>query len=112
MNHLIGVDIGTQSTKCPLVDLGGRVVAQASTAYQPDTPRPLWAQQDCAVWFDAVRHSVRDCVARRCGGRRHLGDVRKQPLWRSRYPYEKRFAIYTSLYPALRDAMHRLGTTA
>ncbi|MBW8719169.1 MAG: hypothetical protein JF629_25945, partial [Variovorax paradoxus] len=54
MKYVIGVDIGTQSTKCLLVGIDGKVHAQASVAYQPETPKPLWAQQDCAVWFDAV----------------------------------------------------------
>ncbi len=63
MKYVIGVDIGTQSTKCLLVGIDGKVHAQASVAYQPETPKPLWAQQDCAVWFDAVCESVRTCVA-------------------------------------------------
>ncbi|HWT20403.1 MAG TPA: FGGY family carbohydrate kinase, partial [Variovorax sp.] len=64
MKYVIGVDIGTQSTKCLLAGTDGKVHAQASVAYQPDTPRPLWAQQDCEVWFDAVCESVRACVAK------------------------------------------------
>lgn len=64
MKYVIGVDIGTQSTKCLLVGVDGRVRAQAGVAYQPETPKPLWAQQDCAVWFDAVCESVRACVAK------------------------------------------------
>jgi xylulokinase len=64
MKYVIGVDIGTQSTKCLLAGTDGKVHAQASVAYQPDTPRPLWAQQDCDVWFDAVCESVRACVAK------------------------------------------------
>jgi sugar (pentulose or hexulose) kinase len=63
MRYVIGVDIGTQSTKCLLVGIDGKVHAHSSVAYQPETPKPLWAQQDCAVWFDAVCESVRACVA-------------------------------------------------
>lgn len=63
MTYVIGVDIGTQSTKCLLVDANGNVVQSASVAYQPETPRALWAQQDAEVWFDAVCASVRRCVA-------------------------------------------------
>ena len=45
MDYVIGVDIGTQSTKALLCDAGGRIVAQRSNGYQPDTPQPLWAEQ-------------------------------------------------------------------
>lgn len=54
MNYVIGVDIGTQSTKALLCDERGRIVAQHSQGYQPDTPRPLWAEQEASVWLDAV----------------------------------------------------------
>jgi xylulokinase len=60
--HVVGVDIGTQSTKAVLVDAAGRLVAQASRAYQVDTPQPLWAEQWPAVWLDAVEACVRGVV--------------------------------------------------
>ena len=40
MEYVIGVDIGTQSTKALLVDRHGTIVARRSAGYQPDTPRP------------------------------------------------------------------------
>ena len=63
MPHVIGVDIGTQSTKALLTDANGRILAQASQSYQPDTPRPLWAEQWPAVWLDAVLACVARCMA-------------------------------------------------
>ena len=60
--HVIGVDIGTQSTKAVLVAADGRLVAQTSRAYQVDTPRPLWAEQWPQVWLDAVVACVREVV--------------------------------------------------
>jgi sugar (pentulose or hexulose) kinase len=62
LHHVIGVDIGTQSTKAVLATVDGAIVAQRSRAYQVETPRPLWAQQWPAVWLDAVVASVRDLV--------------------------------------------------
>ena len=56
--YVIGVDIGTQSTKAVLVSAEGRIVAQASQAYQVETPKPLWAQQWPDVWLDAVEASI------------------------------------------------------
>ncbi len=63
MPYVLGVDIGTQSTKALLIDAaGGRIAAQHSHAYQPDTPRPLWAEQDAAVWLNAVVACIAGCM--------------------------------------------------
>lgn len=67
MQYVIGVDIGTQSTKALLVDGNGTIVAKHSAAYQPDTPRLLWAEQWPQVWFDAVLECVGACVEAACG---------------------------------------------
>jgi len=61
--HVIGIDIGTQSTKAVLVSAEGRIVAQASRAYQVETPKPLWAQQWPDVWLEAVQASICDVLA-------------------------------------------------
>ena len=37
MDYVIGVDIGTQSTKALLVGADGKIVASESQAYQVDT---------------------------------------------------------------------------
>src|SRR3954469_10710519 len=63
MDYVIGVDIGTQSTKGLLCDTRGRIVAQQSRAYQPDTPQPLWAEQWPDVWLNAVVECIAGCVA-------------------------------------------------
>ncbi|MDR5753258.1 MULTISPECIES: FGGY-family carbohydrate kinase [unclassified Caballeronia] len=62
MDHVIGIDIGTQSTKALVVNANGDIVAQSTRAYHPDTPRPLWAQQWPDVWFDAVAECIAECV--------------------------------------------------
>jgi xylulokinase len=61
--YVVGVDIGTQSTKALLTDARGRIVAQHSAGYRPETPRPLWAEQWPSVWVDAVQTSIAACVA-------------------------------------------------
>lgn len=62
MDFVIGVDIGTQSTKALLCDAHGRIVAQHSESYHPDTPQPLWAEQWPDVWLDAVFSCIAGCV--------------------------------------------------
>jgi xylulokinase len=64
MSYVIGVDIGTQSTKALLCDERGRIVTQHVKGYRVDTPRPLWAEQWPGVWLDAVVESIAGCVAR------------------------------------------------
>ncbi len=65
MAYVVGIDIGTQSTKALLIDAAsGRIVAQHAQGYQPDTPKPLWAEQEAAVWLDAVIACIAGCVAK------------------------------------------------
>jgi len=68
---VVGVDIGTQSTKALLCDSAGRIIAQHSKGYRPDTPRPLWAEQWPAVWLDAVIECIAGCVE--SARARHVG---------------------------------------
>ncbi|KAF3996274.1 FGGY-family carbohydrate kinase [Glaciimonas immobilis] len=62
MDYVIGVDIGTQSTKALLVDHAGSIVAQHASSYELDTPRPLWAEQWPSVWCDAVTECIQQIV--------------------------------------------------
>ena len=63
---VIGVDIGTQSTKAVLVRRDGTILAQASQSYAPDTPHPNWAEQHPDVWLAAVETCIAE-VARSAG---------------------------------------------
>lgn len=58
MDYVIGVDIGTQSTKTIVLRLDGKIVGQASAGYQVDTPQPMWAEQWPDVWFRAVCQTI------------------------------------------------------
>ena len=49
---LLGIDIGTSSSKGALTDLRGRIVAEHVVAHGFDMPRPGWAEQDAdTVWW-------------------------------------------------------------
>lgn len=65
MPTVIGIDIGTQSTKAVLVSADGTILAQSQHGYAPDTPRPNWAEQHAGVWLDAVER----CIAEVARGR-------------------------------------------
>jgi len=59
---LMGIDVGTQSTRAALLELDGRVVASASTPQEMHTPRPGWAEQDPQVWWDNAVANIRRAV--------------------------------------------------
>ncbi|HUX19941.1 MAG TPA: FGGY-family carbohydrate kinase [Spirochaetia bacterium] len=53
MKLLLGIDIGTYSTKGMLVDLEGNIVAKAATAHEVAMPQDGWAEQDAdGVWWN------------------------------------------------------------
>jgi len=60
---LLGIDLGTSSAKVVVLDLGGRLLASASSAYPVQTPRPGWAETDPALWWRAVADAVREATA-------------------------------------------------
>lgn len=59
---VIGVDIGTTSTKAVAYDPAGRQLATHSVGYPLDEPHPGWAEQDPQTIHDAVVESVRAVV--------------------------------------------------
>lgn len=59
MRYLLGIDIGTSSTKALLCDERGRIAATASAAHALLTPRAGWSEQDPECWWGAVCASVR-----------------------------------------------------
>jgi FGGY-family pentulose kinase len=64
MDHLLGIDLGTQGIRCALFDLDGRLVATATRPYGTSHPRPMWAEQDPETWWQATVAAVRETVAR------------------------------------------------
>ena len=61
--YLLGIDTSTTATKALLIDRAGQVVAVASTEYGFETPRPLWSEQDPALWWFATVQSIRQLLA-------------------------------------------------
>ncbi len=55
---LIGLDIGTSSSKGVAIDDRGRVVASASESYDFERPRAGWSEHDPAGWWVAARAVV------------------------------------------------------
>jgi xylulokinase len=62
-SSLMGVDLGTSSTKTVLIDVSGRILALAAREYPVDTPRPGWAEQDPEVWLAAAAETMAEALA-------------------------------------------------
>ena len=59
---VLGLDIGTASTKAALFDAQGRELARARRPYRLHTPRPGWAELDPEELWAAVVGSIRAVV--------------------------------------------------
>ena len=55
---VVGIDIGTQSLKAVVLGEDLRLLGAAARAYEPRFPQPLWAEQDPALWLDALRPAI------------------------------------------------------
>lgn len=56
---LLGVDIGTSSSKSVAVDRRGSILARAERAHETATPHPGWFEHDAeTVWWDDFRYLV------------------------------------------------------
>ncbi|HEY4754077.1 MAG TPA: FGGY family carbohydrate kinase, partial [Candidatus Limnocylindrales bacterium] len=58
MGVVLGIDVSTTATKAVLVDDVGRVVGLGSSEYEFDVPRPLWSEQDPALWWTAAQAAI------------------------------------------------------
>ncbi len=55
---VLGLDVSTTATKAILVAADGSIVGEASSGYDFESPRPLWAEQDPALWWDAAQEAI------------------------------------------------------
>ena len=63
MSFLLGIDIGTSSTKAVIIDEAGTVCGCASECYEMIRPQQGWAEQAVEKWWLAVCNSVRAALA-------------------------------------------------
>lgn len=63
MTLLLGLDISTTATKAVLVEPAGNVAGVGAAEYGFESPRPTWAEQDPALWWDGTIHAVRTAIA-------------------------------------------------
>lgn len=55
---LLGADLGTSGLKLVALDADGAVVAEAERGYEPDRPRPGWAETEVSTWRTALEETL------------------------------------------------------
>jgi xylulokinase len=66
---ILGIDIGTASTKAIAFDLTGAEVAAASRGYPLLTPQPGWVEQNAESVWQALLEALREVAGRTAGHR-------------------------------------------
>ncbi len=62
MSYLIGMDIGTSSTRAIIIDENGKLIASATSDYPMITPRPGWAEQNPEDWWNASIKVIKEVI--------------------------------------------------
>jgi len=57
-------DLGTTALKTALIDSSGRMLAEHTFEYTPETPRPDWMEMNPAIYWDAAVAGARAVLAR------------------------------------------------
>ncbi len=60
--YLLGIDIGTHSSKGVLIDINGKLVATSSIKHQLIIPRPGYAEHKKDVWWNDFCFLARDII--------------------------------------------------
>jgi len=55
-DHLLAIDVGTQSVRAVIFDRGGALLARSQVMLAPafDAPQPAWAEQDAGLYWQAI----------------------------------------------------------
>ena len=59
---LIGIDLGTSSSKVALFERDGSVVATVTREYPVYYPQEGWAEQDPDEWWSAICEAIQSCI--------------------------------------------------
>ncbi|MBI5959239.1 MAG: xylulokinase [Chloroflexi bacterium] len=59
---VLGLDLGTQSCKCIILDAEGQFLGVGQQGYDLLTPRPHWVEQDPQCWWSAAVSAIRQAM--------------------------------------------------
>ena len=63
MAFVLGIDVSTTATKAVLISEDGAVRGIGVAEYPFSVPRPLWSEQDPALWWDGAISAIRSVLA-------------------------------------------------
>ncbi len=63
MGYVMGIDLGTSSTKALIMDAAGNCMGIGHGTYEVSIPRMSYAQQDPADWYDAVIGAIAEALS-------------------------------------------------
>ena len=96
---LLGIDIGTSSSKGVLTDLDGRIVAEQSASHGFDLPQPGWAEQDAdGIWWRDFRLIARALIKEAAIDPRRIAGVATSAIAPTMLPLDEN---YRPLRPAI-----------
>ena len=89
---LLGIDIGTSSSKGVLTDLEGAVIAEHSVQHGFDMPQPGWAEQDAdTIWWSDFRAISRALIAKADIDANRIAGVAVSAIAPTMLPLDERF---------------------
>lgn len=62
MRFLLGLDVGTTSTRTIIINENGKLVASSTSDYKLLTPKPGWAEQNPDDWWAASVKTIREVI--------------------------------------------------
>jgi xylulokinase len=63
VTNVLGIDVSTTATKAVLIDESGAVRGIGVSEYGFEVPRPLWSEQEPALWWGAAVAAIRSVLA-------------------------------------------------
>jgi xylulokinase len=62
MGFLMGIDVGTTSTRAIIIDEYGKLIASSTSSYSLITPKPGWAEQHPEDWWKAAISAIKSAI--------------------------------------------------
>jgi xylulokinase len=72
---LLGIDVGTSTTKAVLADVEGKLLAGQAASYAYSKPYPGWAEQDPEDWWQAVCRVIQELLRENPGAKDRIAGI-------------------------------------
>lgn len=95
---LLGVDVGTSSTKSIVVDSKGNMIGQGSHGYETNGPHPGWVEQDPECWIEGLKESVKQAIE---SSGADWAQIRALSITHQRYTIVPVDTDFNPIYPAI-----------